>query len=66
MTNVQAIEAAVQQLQPEERAQFRDWFESFDAVDWDQQIEQDVQSGALGWLAEEAMEDLAAGRCSGR
>jgi hypothetical protein len=66
MTNVQAIEAAVQQLPPEERAQFRAWFESFDAADWDQQIEQDVQAGALDWLAEESMADLAAGRCSDR
>ncbi|MFO7628960.1 MAG: hypothetical protein R6W06_05475 [Prochlorococcaceae cyanobacterium] len=66
MTNVQAMEAAVQQLPPEERAQFRAWFESFDAADWDQQIEQDVQPVALDWLAEEAMADLAAGRCSDR
>lgn len=66
MTTVQAIEAAVQQLAPEERAQFRAWFESFDAADWDQQIEQDVQDGALDWLVEEAMADLAAGRCSDR
>ena len=66
MTTVQAIEAAVQQLAPEERAQFRAWYESFDAADWDQQIEQDVQDGALDWLVEEAMADLAAGRCSDR
>jgi hypothetical protein len=66
MTTVQAIEAAVQQLAPEERAQFRAWFESFDAADWDQQFEQDIQAGALDWLAEEAHADFAAGRCSDR
>jgi hypothetical protein len=64
MTSIQAIEAAVTQLPPAERAQFRAWFESFDAADWDQQFEQDVQAGALDWLAEEALVDLAAGRCS--
>jgi hypothetical protein len=66
MTRVQAIEAAVEQLAPEERAQFRAWFESFDAADWDHQFEQDIEAGALDWLAEEAMADLAAGRCSDR
>ena len=66
MTSVQAIEAAVEQLPPAERAQFRAWFESFDASDWDQEFEQDVQAGALDWLAEEALADLAAGRCSER
>ncbi len=66
MTRVQAIEAALEQLAPEERAQFRAWFESFDAADWDQQFEQDIEAGALDWLAEEAMADLAAGHCSDR
>jgi len=66
MTSVQAIEAAVEQLPPAEWAQFRAWFESFDAADWDQAFEQDVQAGALDWLAEEALDDLAAGRCSDR
>ena len=66
MTSVQAIEAAVEQLPPAERAQFRAWYESFDASDWDQEFEQDVQAGALDWLAEEALADFAAGRCSER
>ena len=66
MTSVQAIEAAVEQLPPAERAQFRAWFEMFDASDWDQEFEQDVQAGALDWLAEEALADFAAGRCSER
>jgi len=66
MIGVQAIEAAVEQLGPAERAQFRAWFESFDSADWDQELEQDVQAGALDWLAKEAMADLAAGRCPDR
>lgn len=63
MTPVQAIEAAVEQLDPADRARFRAWFERFDAVDWDQQLEHDVETGALDWLADEALTDLAAGRC---
>ena len=66
MTSVQAIEAAVEQLAPEQRAEFRAWFEAFDANEWDLQMEQDLQSGRLDWLAEEALGDLAAGRCTDR
>jgi hypothetical protein len=63
MTSVQAIEAAVELLDPARRDQFRAWFERFDAADWDQQLENDVEAGALDWLADEALADLKAGRC---
>jgi hypothetical protein len=66
MCNLQALEAAVEQLDSCECAQFRAWFERFDAVDWDRQRVQDVETGALDWLAEEAMADLATGRCRER
>jgi hypothetical protein len=38
MTSLQAIEAALQQLDPAGRARFRAWFERFDAADWDQHL----------------------------
>ena len=66
MTSVRAIEAAVEQLAPEQRAEFRAWFEAFDSHEWDLQMEQALQSGRLDWLAEEALGDLAAGRCTDR
>jgi hypothetical protein len=66
MTSVQDIEAAVQRLAPQERAEFRAWFEAFDAAEWDQQIGRHVVQGSLDWLAEEALADLAAGRCTDR
>ncbi len=66
MSNLLALEAAVEQLDSSERALFRAWFERFDAADWDRQLVQDVETGALDWLAEEALADLAAGRCSDR
>ncbi len=56
----------MEQLDPAGRARFRAWFERFDAADWDQQLEHDVQSGALDWLAEEALADLKDGRCHER
>jgi hypothetical protein len=51
MTSLQAIEAAVEQLDPAGRASFRAWFERFDAADWDQQLENDVEAGTrwIGW-----------------
>ena len=66
MSNLQALEAAVEQLDSFERAQFRAWFERFDAADWDRQLEENLENGVLDWLAEEALTDLAAGRCRER
>ena len=66
MNNVQDIEAAVEQLAPEQRAQFRAWFAAFDSQEWDQQMEQDLGAGRLDWLADEAIADLAGGRCVDR
>ncbi len=54
----------MEQLDPAGRVRFRAWFERFDAADWDQQLENDVEAGALDWLAEEALADLTPGRCS--
>ena len=53
----------MEQLDPSGRARFRAWFERFDSADWDQQLEHDVEAGALDWLAEEALADLKAGHC---
>jgi Ser/Thr protein kinase RdoA (MazF antagonist) len=54
VTTVYDIEVAVEQLAPEQRTQFRASFGAFDAC------------GQLDWLAEEALNDLAAGRCTDR
>ncbi len=62
MSNLQALEAAVEQLDASECAQFRAWFERFDVADWDRQLVLDVEDGALDWLAEETLADLAAGQ----
>lgn len=56
----------MEQLVSSERAQFRAWFERFDAADWARQLEQHVGEGPLDWLADEALADLAAGRCPER
>jgi hypothetical protein len=64
MSTLEEIEAAVQQLPPAKRAEFRAWFLSFDASDWDQQMEDDLTAGKLDWIANEAISDSQSGRCS--
>jgi hypothetical protein len=62
MSTVPEIEAAIRQLAPDELATFRDWFTEFDAAQWDGQVDQDVASGRLDALADEALSDQQAGR----
>jgi len=64
MSSIEEIEAAVARLSPQELAEFRTWFNRFDAEAWDRQFEKDAVSGRLDALANEALEDLHAGRCT--
>lgn len=64
MTNTHEIERAVERLDPTDLAAFRAWFAAFDADSWDQQIADDVAAGRLDALADEALADLRAGRCT--
>lgn len=52
---IEDIEKAVSKLPPDQLAKFRDWFEAFDAVHFDQKIERDAKAGKLDRLAEEAL-----------
>ncbi len=65
-SGVNEIEAAVRRLTPAEFDAFRTWFAEFDATVWELQIEDDVAAGRLDALADEALEDLRAGRCTDR
>ena len=64
MSTVQEIESAVRELSPDELARFRTWFIEFDAADWDRRFEKDAVEGRLDALADEALRDLAEGRCT--
>jgi hypothetical protein len=64
MTTVQEIEKSITFLPKPDLSKFRSWFEKFDANAWDNQFEQDAKSGKLDHLADEALRDLADGRCS--
>jgi putative hemolysin len=60
--SIHEIEQAITELSPKEMARFRKWFEEFDAQLWDEQIEQDAQSGRLDKLANKAIADFNAGK----
>jgi hypothetical protein len=62
MSNVEDIEKAIENLPPAELAQFRAWFEAFDAEVFDQKIAADVSSGKLDRLAEQALNGYSQGR----
>lgn len=62
MTKVQELEKAISGLAPQELAEFRSWFESFDAARFDAQIARDAENGKLDKLADAALADLKAGR----
>ena len=61
--NVKEIETAITQLPPAQVAELVEWFQEFHAQLWDKQIEQDLKSGRLESLLDEAKQDLESGRC---
>jgi hypothetical protein len=63
MSSVHGIQSAVSKLSRQELLAFRDWFSGFDAGAWDKQFEEDVATGHLDTLADEAIRDLREGRC---
>lgn len=66
MSSLKEIEEAVLGLAPAELDAFRAWFAEFDAAAWDRQLEDDATAGRLDALADEAVADLQAGRCTDR
>lgn len=63
MNTLNEIENAITQLSKKDIAILRKWFEKFDNDIWDQELENDVISGKLDHLAEQALSDLKAGKC---
>lgn len=61
--SVEELEKAVASLPPDLLARFREWFEEFEAARFDAKIEADAKGGKLDKLAEQALADVAAGRC---
>jgi uncharacterized membrane protein len=61
MSKIGDIQKAVERLSPEDLAKFREWFEEFEARQWDEQIERDAKAGKLDRLAAEASANYDAG-----
>ena len=64
MITVEEIRSAVAHLSREELARFCGWFDQFEAETWDKQIEEDVQTGKLDKLADQAVKQFEEGRCT--
>lgn len=64
MQTVEDIEKAIINLPKEDLARLRKWYDEFEARQWDQSFEDDAESGKLDRLADKAIKDFKAGRCS--
>ena len=64
MNTIHEIEQAIRALPSQDLVALRGWFATFDAEIWDRQLEQDAAAGRLDRFAEEALRDLAGGRCT--
>ena len=62
MRKIEEIEDDIEKLSSQELKAFRRWFIDFDALQWDEQIQEDVKSGKLDNLANEALNDFRAGK----
>jgi len=62
MTTLEDIEKALTELPAEQLAEFRAWFEAFEAARFDERIDRDAKAGRLDRLAEQALADFRAGR----
>ena len=51
MVTVKELEKAVADLPSDQLAEFRAWFEAFDAAQWDKEFEEDITSGKLDRVA---------------
>lgn len=51
---IREIELAIRSLSPEELAAFREWFVEFETEEWDREFEQDVATGRLDRIADNA------------
>ncbi len=61
-TRIERLEREIESLSPVERAAFREWYEAYDAAEWDRQLEADAAAGKLDRVAEAALADYRAGR----
>ena len=64
MSDISALERAVENLTSSDLMKFRAWFLSYDADLWDKEIEEDYRSGKLDELISEAVQDYQEGKAT--
>jgi len=62
MSEVEAIEARIRDLPPQDFACLREWFYEFENECWDQQIASDFKAGKFNKLIEKARAEFAQGK----
>ncbi len=62
MSEVEAIEARIRELPPQDFASLREWFIAFENECWDRQIASDFKAGKFNKLIEKAKAELAQGK----
>ena len=62
MSEVNEIKVAIEALLEEDYVQLREWFLEEDWEKWDRQIEVHSESGKLGFLIREALEEKDKGK----
>lgn len=61
MTRIEQVEESIKRLPRDELYELIQWIKSHYESAWDQQIDEDIQSGKLGVLAKEALAEYHAG-----
>jgi len=62
MTEVEAIEARIRDLPPQDFVSLREWFHEFENECWDQQMARDYKAGKFNNLIEKARAEFAQGK----
>ena len=62
MSEVEALEARIRELPPQDFASLREWFREFENECWDQEIASDFKSGKFNKLIEKARAEFAQGK----
>lgn len=57
------IKSALTQLSPDEITELSDWLDDYQQSQWDKQIENDLQSGKLDRLIQQAEKSYQEGKC---
>lgn len=63
--DIDELRQEIEDLPEEEFQEFREWFAKYDAELWDDQFEENVKSGQLDELAEQALEEHNSGETTG-